>query len=93
MENNKKSRALAAVAGVVVGAGAVIASVIALKDRKNRQKVKDLVASAKDLVTGYQKDASDQVEDTKENINKMASKAIDKAEKVTKSAKKEVRNL
>lgn len=93
MENSHKSRAMAAVAGAVVGAGAVIATVIALKDRKNRQKFKDLVSTAKDLVKGYQKDASDQVRETKENIKQGMGKAITKAEKQTKSAKKEVKSL
>lgn len=82
MENTQKGRALAAVAGVVVGAGAVIASMIALKDRKNRQKLKDVVSAAKE-----------QAIDAKENIKRGMGKAISKAEKVTKSAKQEVKNL
>lgn len=82
MESGNKKHVLAAVAGVVVGAGAVIASVIALKDRNNRQKLKDVVSTAKERAT-----------EAKENIKRGMGKAIAKAEKVTKSVEQEVNNL
>ena len=64
MTSDSKGKVFAAVAGAVVGAGAVIASVIALKDKNNKEK-----------------------------IQKVASRAIQTAEKATQSAKKEVKKL
>lgn len=93
MQNGNKKNVLAAVAGAVVGAGAVIASVIAMKDKGNQKKVNDLMSNAKDAVRSYKKEAANQVDDGRATIKKVANQAIDKAEKVTKSAKKEVRKI
>lgn len=93
MQYGKKKHVLAAVAGAVVGAGAVIASVIAMKDKKNQAKVRDFVSGAKELVEKNKKEASDQLNDSKESLKKVASRAIKTAEKVTKSAKKEVKKI
>lgn len=46
----------AAVAGVVVGAGVVIAGAVALKDEENRKKVKNALSGVKDRVVGYAED-------------------------------------
>lgn len=83
MERGKTSL-LAAVAGAVVGAGAVIASVIALKDHKNQQKVKKIITGAKAILQTYSDNVADQVDDSKVGLKKMANRAINKAEKVTK---------
>lgn len=93
MMNGNKKKVLAAVAGAVVGAGAVIASVIAMKDKGNQKKVKELITSAKSAFQGYKNEATNQVAESKENIKKVANQAINKAEKVTKSAKKEVKKI
>lgn len=93
MASGNKKSVLAAVAGAVVGAGAVIASVIAMKDKGNQKKVKELLTSAKATVQGYKNEATNQVAESKKNIKKMANQAIEKAEKVTKSAKKELKKI
>jgi hypothetical protein len=70
---------VAGVAGLVVGAGAVVAGVVALSNENNREKLAD----AKDQVTGY---VEDKVDEVKENI------AEDKAtvEKVAASVKSSI---
>ncbi len=93
MDSSNKRGVLAAAAGVVVGAGAVIATVVAMKDKSNKKKVSDFVANAKKLVQTYKDEASDMVEDGKEDVRRAAGDAIKTAEKVTKSAKKEVRKI
>lgn len=93
MVDANKKNVLAAVAGAVVGAGAVIASVVAMKDRNNQKKVSNIISNAKEVLKGYTDEVSERSEDTKENIKKMANKAIASAEQVTKSAKKEVKKI
>ncbi len=93
MEKGNKGKVLAAVAGAVVGAGAVIASVIAMKDKGNQKKVKDLISTAKEAIQEYKAEVKDKTDKSKENIKNMASDAIKTAEKVTKSAKKEIKKL
>lgn len=70
---------VAGVAGLVVGAGAVVAGVVALNNESNREKISE----AKDQVTGY---VEDKVGEVKENI------AEDKAavEKVAASVKRSI---
>ena len=46
MESKGKKNIMVAVAGVVVGAGAVIASVIAMKDKKNQENIKKVASRA-----------------------------------------------
>lgn len=48
MVNENKSNVFAAVAGAVVGAGAVIAGVVAMKDKNNQKIVKETIAVGKD---------------------------------------------
>jgi len=64
----------AAVAGVVVGAGAVIAGAVALNDKKNKQKVSDLIGKAKDMVKGYGTKSIKSVE----KVTKLAKKGVKK---------------
>lgn len=59
---------VAAVTGAVVGAGVAIAGAIALKDEKNRQKVKDVLTNAKDQAVGYMEDIQKQAQDKKIEI-------------------------
>lgn len=93
MVNENKSNVMSAVAGVVVGAGAVIAGAIALNDKANQKKVANIVTKAKDMVKDYGQDINEQKEQGKVKVKKVANKVIKSAEQVTKSAKKEVKNL
>lgn len=65
-QNEKKdgfNPVVAAVTGAVVGAGVAIAGAVALRDEKNREKVKDVLTSAKDR-------AGDYMEDVKKAVHK-----------------------
>jgi uncharacterized membrane-anchored protein YhcB (DUF1043 family) len=100
---NKKS-VFAAVAGVVVGAGAVIAGAIALSDKKNQKKVKDVLAKGKKLVGSYIERVHEEAEQTgeiaesnvmqgKKAVKHVARKLVTSAEKVTKAAKKQIQKI
>lgn len=52
MVSENKSNVMAAVAGIVVGAGAAIAGAVALADKKNQVKVKKIVKVAKTAQKG-----------------------------------------
>jgi len=49
------SPVIAAVAGVVVGAGVAVAGAVAMADKKNQEKVKKLVTIAKNTSTEVKK--------------------------------------
>ncbi len=93
MVNENKNKVLAAVAGAVVGAGAVLAGAIAMADKTNQNKVGNVLEKAKEIIKGYGKEANKQTEKGRESVKKIAGKAIKKAEQVTKIAKKGVSNL
>lgn len=61
-----------AVTGAVIGAGIAVAGVgaVALKDEKNRQKVKEALGSAKDQAVDYIEDVQKQIHDKKVAVEK-----------------------
>jgi len=73
-----------------VGAGAVIAGVVALSERKNQEKIRKAFNKAKDFVHKYAERTQTEVEEGKTTVKKVANQAIKSAEKVTKTAKKKV---
>ncbi len=104
MVNENKKNLFAAVAGVVVGAGAVIAGAVALSDKKNQKKVSEALAKGKKIVKEYVSKANQQADEAselvegkiaggKKAVKKVASNVIKTAEKATKAAKQEVRKI
>ena len=104
MVNENKSNVFAAVAGVVVGAGAVIAGAVALSDKKNQNKVSAAIAKGQKIAKDYVNKVNQRVDKTeqvveskveqgKNTIKKVAGKVIKSAEKATKAAKQEVRKI
>lgn len=57
-----------AIAGAVVGASLAVASAAALKDKKNREKVKDVFNTFKEQAVGYMKRVQKQAENKKAQI-------------------------
>lgn len=51
-----------AVTGAVVGVGVAVAGAVALKDKKNREKVKQAVTNVKNQATGYVEDMQNQAQ-------------------------------
>ncbi len=78
---------VAAVAGVVVGAGVAVAGAVALSDKKNREKVKKTLANAKDQAMGYVEDVQKQAEDKKGEIEEKLAKGKEKVKKALNATK------
>lgn len=111
MSTKTQKRKAVAVAGAVVGVGAVIAGAVAMSKQKNQKKVCDAMTKAKEMVDKYSKDAQNKTESLKDtammagakvhknffkgkkNLKKVASSVLEKVEKVTKVAKKEVKKI
>lgn len=94
-ENNKK-QVFAAVAGIVVGAGAASAGAVALSDKNNQKKVSDALDKGKRMVKGYVNDANDKASDVKEKVEDTMDSGKVKARKlanVVKTAGNGVKNL
>lgn len=76
MANNKKNQqdqekggvnpVVAAVTGAVVGAGVAVA----LKDKKNREKVKEVLTNVKNQAIGYMEDMQQQSQAKKGKVEK-----------------------
>jgi len=75
----------AAVTGAAVGAGVAIAGAIALKDEKNRKKIKgvlsDLKNKGEEIRDEMNKEAGDKVEEIKDKANDLKENADDKEPK------------
>ena len=91
--NGSVSPIAAAVVGAVVGAGVAVAGAIALKDEKNRDKVKEVLANVKDTATGYVKDVKKQVESTKSDADDVVHETKDTLKKRIAEAKKAVQSI
>jgi len=85
MVNENKNNVMAAVAGVVVGAGAVLAGAVALADKKNQKKVAEVIAKGQSLARNYAHDVNEKVSTTEAKAKKLV--------KVVKTAEKGVKNL
>lgn len=74
---------IAAVTGAIVGAGvaAAVAGTVALKDEKNRERVKEILTNAKDKAIGYVEDMQKQAQDKKVEVE---GKLAEDKEKVKK---------
>lgn len=89
-QNEKKSGfnpVVAAVTGVVVGAGVAVAGIVALKDKKNREKVKQVLTNVKDQAVGYMEKIQKKVKDKKGNVEKKLADGQKEVKKVATSVK------
>ena len=87
LQNNKHDKkgmspVAAGIAGAVVGAGIAVAGTVALKDEKNRAKVKGVLKAVKkqtgDYVEDLQKKAHKQQSEAKKKMSEVESIAADK---------------
>jgi hypothetical protein len=90
------STATAVATGIVVGAGAVIASVVALKDKKNAEIVKKVLNNVKAQSITHGEEMKKQALEAKklaeQNIAEGKEKAV-KVAKVAEDAKKGLKSL
>lgn len=92
-QKNGLDQIAAAVTGAIVGAGVAFAGVIALKDEKNRNKVKNALIDVKNQAVGYIEDIRNQAQDKKIEIEDKVSQEkvkVKKIAKIVKNAKMEV---
>lgn len=68
-KNEGVNTVIAAVAGVVVGAGVAIAGAVALSDKKNRDKVEGVINKAKDKTNSFVKNVQSKVQGKKAEMD------------------------
>lgn len=76
-QENTMNPMAVAVTGVVVGAGVAIAGAMALKDEKNRKKVKDVLLNAKDQASEYIETMKSVSKDKKAEVTEKVTKVTD----------------
>lgn len=76
--------AVAAVTGAVVGAGVAVVGTMALKDQKNRDKVRQALKNVKDLVEENMEKAEKKVVIGKRKVKKITKLVKDTGKKVRK---------
>jgi hypothetical protein len=86
-DQNQKKPVVAAVTGAIIGAGIVAAGVAALKDKKNREKVKKVLTSVKDNAKGILENIKKETLDKKEDIKNKPREELKKVKVVTNSTK------
>lgn len=99
MTNQKKqdqgkggiSPVVAAVTGAVVGVA--VAGALALKDEKNREKVKEVFTNVKDQAIEYMEDMQKEIKDKKGKVEKKLAEDKEKVGKITSSVKNSFKNL
>lgn len=77
MHSKGVSPVAAAVTGAVVGAGVAVAGAVALKDKKNREKVKEVLTTVKEQAMNY-------IEDIQTTANQKKEEMVTKGEKAAK---------
>lgn len=77
----------AIVTGAVVGVGVAVAGLVALKDEKNRKKVRDVLTNVKNQATDYIDDMQKQAQVRKSGVEKKLASGKETVEKATNSAK------
>lgn len=78
MVKKNKNNVLAAVAGAVVGAGAVLAGAVVLADKKKHKKISEVIAKGQSIAKQYVHE-----------VNSKANKLVN----VAKTAEKGVKNI
>lgn len=76
-----------AITGAVIGAGVAVAGAVILKDKKNREKVKQAFTNVKDQAVGYMEDMQKEVKDKKGEVEEKLAEGKEKVGKITSSVK------
>lgn len=82
---------VAAVAGAVVGAGAVIVSALTMDKGKAEDKAREVIDEVKKKTVGYVEDIKEKAVDSKEDLKKALNDAGDMLRDEAEKAKKEVK--
>ncbi len=76
-----------AITGAVIGAGVAVAGAVILKDKKNREKVKQAFTNVKDQAVEYIEDMQKEAKDKKGKVEKKLAEGKEKVGKITSSVK------
>jgi len=79
---------VAAVTGVVVGAGMAVAGAVAMADKKNQARVKDMAQDVKVKAENIVKDVQGKVQNKKSEVENKAKKLENIAKNTAKDVKK-----
>lgn len=98
MKNQKKQsdkkdgidQVAAAVTVAVVGAGIAMAGAATLKDKENRDKVKEVLTKVKDYTIGRMEDVQSQAQDKVAEAKNNLDNGLKDVKKVTTSAKRQL---
>lgn len=90
---NRFNQVAAAVTGAVVGAGVGIAGAVVLGDKKNREKISNVLNNVKDQAVDYVEGMQKQAEVKKVEIEKEFKKDKKIAQKVVSSAKNSLEHV
>ena len=77
---------------MVVGAGIAVAGAAVLRNEKNRAKLKEAVANAKNRVNDYLDEVDDKVDDQEVELNQKIGEAKKTVKKATKRVKKQIKS-
>jgi len=78
----------AGVAGAVIGAGVVVAGTAVFKNKKNREKVKDILVNAKGQAIEYIEDLRNSTKDKKKKVGEKLANGKKEVKKISSSVKK-----
>lgn len=76
------------VAGAVIGAGVAVAGTAVFKNKKNREKVKNLLVNAKGQAREYIEDLRSSTKDKKKNVEEKLTNGKKEVKKISRLAKK-----
>ena len=82
--NSGLKTAVAVATGAIVGAGIAVVGTMALKDKKNREKVKQVLRNVKDRVEEHMEKAEKKVVIGKRKVKKITKLVKDTGKKVSK---------
>lgn len=81
-----------AITGAIIGAGVAVAGTMALKDEKNREKIKEMLTNAKDQAVDFMETVQKRADDKKTEIEDELVKKQKTLTDGTKSAKDSLRH-
>lgn len=82
----------AAVAGMVIGAGAAVAGAVVLSDEKNRKNIKKAMTNVKNKAEDYVENKKMHAQDKRAEVEKKIGESKEKIEKVVTKTKDSLRH-
>jgi hypothetical protein len=93
MSEKSQGNLLATLIGLGIGVGVTVIGAVALSDKKNQNKIGSFWTKLISHLNGSVQELENQAYRSKSKLKKSANQAINKVERLTASAKKEVRKI